>query len=128
MQKMALSLEFFRMLTFDDFIMYSSYPTKIYMKNMGGSARNSIVEKLAFLGSPWGVIFSMVEIFSNFVFFVMRTPYELGIYSLQKFDHKFFRPSKAQGSPLGVSFFRWYKFSLIVFFVMRTPYGLRIYS
>ena len=57
---------------------------------MGGSVRNSIVEKLAFLGSkdpPWGVIFSMVEIYYNFVFFVMRTPYGLRIYvySLKNF-------------------------------------------
>ena len=53
-------LYIFRMLIFNDFIMYSSCTTKIYMKNMGGSARNSIVEKLAFLeskGPRWGVIF-----------------------------------------------------------------------
>ena len=52
----------FRMLNFDDFISYYSYTTKTYSKNMGGSARNSIVEKLAFLGSSdpplgGGVIF-----------------------------------------------------------------------
>ena len=47
----TLTLEIFRVLNFDDFISYSSYTIKIYMKNMGGSARNSIVEKLAFLGS-----------------------------------------------------------------------------
>ena len=74
-QKMTLTLEIFRMLNFDDFISNSSYTTKTYMKNMGGSARNSIVEKFAFFGSvpPWGVNFSMVEIFSNFAFFVIRT-------------------------------------------------------
>ena len=69
----TLTLEFYRMLKFDDFIMYSSYTTKIYMTRIATSARNSIVEKLSFLGSkgpPLGVIFSMVEIFSNFVFFV----------------------------------------------------------
>ena len=73
----TLTLEFFRMLKFDDFIKYSSWTTKIYMKNMGSSARNTIVEKLAILGSkgpPWGVNFSIVEIFSNFMLFVMRTP------------------------------------------------------
>ena len=50
----------FRMLKFDDFIMYSSYTTKIYITSIASSARNSIVEKLAFLGSkgpPLGVIF-----------------------------------------------------------------------
>ena len=34
------------------------------MKNMGGSTRNSIVEKLAFLGAqgtPWGVIFRWLK-------------------------------------------------------------------
>ena len=67
-QRGTLTLENFRMLNFDDFMSYSSYTTKIYMKNMDGSARNSIVEKLAFLGSKgthWGVIFWMVEIFWN---------------------------------------------------------------
>ena len=64
LQKMApknprgtLTLEFFRMLKFDDFITYSSYTTKIYITSMASSARNSIVEKLAFLGSKgplWG--------------------------------------------------------------------------
>ena len=50
-QRGTLTLEIFRMLNFDDFISNSSYTTKIYMKNMGGSARNSKVAKLAFLGS-----------------------------------------------------------------------------
>ena len=61
---------------------------------MCGSARNSIVEKLAFWGSKGplgGGYFSMVEIFSNFVFFVMRTPFDSEyIVSLQKIDKKFF--------------------------------------
>ena len=51
---------------------------------MGGSARNSEVEKLAYLGSkgpPWGVIFSMVEIFSNFVLLIMGTTYAHRVYS-----------------------------------------------
>ena len=79
----TLTLAIFRMLNFDDFISYSSYTTKNYMKNMGDSARKSIYKKLSFLGSkiPCGVIFSMVEIFYNFVFFVMRTPYGLRIHS-----------------------------------------------
>ena len=47
----TLNLEIFRMLQFNAFIIYSSYTTKIYMKNMGGSSRNSIVEKFAFWGS-----------------------------------------------------------------------------
>ena len=58
----TLTLEFFRMLKIDDFIMYSSYTTKIYITSIASSARNSIVEKLAFLGSkgpPLGVIFSI---------------------------------------------------------------------
>ena len=49
MQKMTpknqITLEIFRMLKCNDFLMYSSYTTKMYMKNMGGSARNSVVEK-----------------------------------------------------------------------------------
>ena len=32
-------------------------------------------------GSPWGVIFSMVEIFSCFVLLLMGTPYAHRIYS-----------------------------------------------
>ena len=61
MQKMTpknqITLEIFRMLKCNDFLMYSSYTTKMYMKNMGGSARNSVVEKQAFFevqGSPLG--------------------------------------------------------------------------
>ena len=60
--------------------MYSSYNIKLYTKSMGGSAGNSIVEKLAFLGSKGpplegGGHFSMVEIFSNLVFLVMHPEY-----------------------------------------------------
>ena len=75
-QRGTHTIESFRMLNFDDFMSYSSYTTKIYMKNLGGSAQNSIVEKLAFLESkcpPGDVIFSMVEVFSNCVFLVMGT-------------------------------------------------------
>ena len=81
--ELGFTLAIFRMLTFDDFISYSSYTTTIYMKNKAGSARSSVVEKFAFLdsmASPLGVIFSMVEMFYNFVFFMMRTPYGLRIY------------------------------------------------
>ena len=42
---------------------------------------------------PGGVNFSIVEIFPHFVFFVMRTPYELRIVCLQNYDKIFFRPS-----------------------------------
>ena len=49
-QRGTLTLENFRMLNFD-FISNSSYTNNIYMKNMRGSARNTIVEKLALLGS-----------------------------------------------------------------------------
>ena len=80
-------------------------------------------------GPPWGVNFSMVEIFSNFLFFVMRTPYGPEyIISLQTVDKKIFRPPKSQGSPLGCQFFDRLNFSNFVFFVMRTPYKLRTYS
>ena len=34
-QSVTLTLENIRMLNFDDFINYSSYTTKIYMKSMG---------------------------------------------------------------------------------------------
>ena len=64
-QRAHLTLENFRMLKFDEFIMYSLYTTKIYSKNMGGPARNSIVEKLAFFGVQGGFIFSMVQFFST---------------------------------------------------------------
>ena len=65
----------------------------------------------------------MVEIFSNFVFFVMRTPYELRIYSLfAKFRQKIFRSPQAQGSPLGVSFFRLLRFFLILCFLWWGPH------
>ena len=50
-----------------------------------GTARNSIVEQIAFgwsKGSPWWDNFLMVEIFSNFLFFVMSAPYGLRIYTL----------------------------------------------
>ena len=83
-QRGTLTLAIFRMLNFDDFISYSSY-TKIYMKNMGGSARNSIDEKLPILGSkgphPLGVSFFRWLNFFLIVFFVMRTPYGLRISS-----------------------------------------------
>ena len=67
--KNQITLEIFRMLKFDDFIMYSSYTTKMFIKNMGRSARNSVVEKLAFLGSKghrWGSFFRWLK-FSLFL-------------------------------------------------------------
>ena len=129
----TLTLEFFRMLKFDDFIMYSSYTTKIYITSMASSARNSIVEKLAFLGPrvpPWGSFFRLFQFFiilCSFVFFVMRTPCGLRIYSFfGKFWQKnFFDP---RVPPWGVNFSMVKIFSNFVFFVMRTPYKLRIYS
>ena len=70
-QRGTHTLEIFRMLIFDDFIIYSSYTTKIYIKNIGGSARISIVEKLAFWrsnGPPLGGHFFDVRIFLEFCF------------------------------------------------------------
>ena len=55
---------------------------------------------------PWGVNFSIVKIFYNFVFFVMGTPYELRIYSLlAKFGQKMFSTSEGPRVPLWVSIF-----------------------
>ena len=94
---------------------------------MGGPARNSILEKLAFLGSNGpplggGRFFNCYD-FSNFVFFVMRTPYELRIYSLfAKFRQKIFSTSAGpRVPPCGVIFSIVKIFSNFVFFVMRTP-------
>ena len=52
----------------DDFISYSSYTTKIYMKNIDGSFRNTRLNFSIFgvQGSP--VIFPKVEIFFLFLF------------------------------------------------------------
>ena len=61
------------MLNVDDFIIYSSYTNKIYMKNMGGSGRNSIVEKLAFLG-PRPHRKNDVKILSKFCVFRNEDP------------------------------------------------------
>ena len=109
----TLTLEFFRMLKFDDFISYSSNTTKIYMKNMGGSARNTIVEKLAILGSkgpPLGV-----SIFRSLKFFLILCFLWWGphmdceyIVSLKIFSNKFFSTSEGPRVPLGCQFFdRW---------------------
>ena len=61
------------------------------------------------------------------MFFVMRTPYGLRIYSFfGKFWQKnFFDP---RVPPWGVNFSMVKIFSNFVFFVMRSPYKLRIYS
>ena len=114
--------------------MYSSCTTKIYMENMCGSARNSVVEKLTFLGSkgpPLGVIFSTFSIFYNFVFFcvflwwgpLVDSEY---IVFLENFDKKIFFDPRVP--PWGVNFSMVKFFPNFVFFVMRTPYKLRIYS
>ena len=50
MQK--ITLETFRMLNCDDFISYSSYTTKIYLKNSAWFG-SKLVEKLSFL-TPFG--------------------------------------------------------------------------
>ena len=77
---------------------------------------------------PGGVNFSMVKIFAHFVFFVMRTPNELRIYSLfAKFRQKIFSTSECPRVPLGVNFSIVTIFYNFVYLLMGTPCGLRIY-
>ena len=72
---------------------------------MGGSARKSIVEKVAFWGSsPLRCHFSMAKIFSTFVFCNKDQMDSEDLVSLQNFDIKFFPPLNSQGSRLGVIF------------------------
>ena len=88
MQKMTpknqITIEIFRMLKFDDFIMYSSYTTKMFIKKHGSFGSKLCSWEISIFGvqvSPLGVIFSMVEVFSIFVLVLMGTLYAHRIYS-----------------------------------------------
>ena len=83
-----------------------------------GSARNSILEELSFLGSggyPFCCHLFMVEIFSNLIVFRDEDPHMDSeyIFTLQTSTKGF---SSCDGQRVQGSFFDWLKFSQTLFF------------
>ena len=98
---------------------------------MGGPARNSILEKLAFLGSkgPLGGSFFRLLRFFLILCFLWWGPHMNSEYIvLQNFDKKIFSTSAGPRDPKGCHFSIVKIFSNFVFFVMRTQYQHRISS